>query len=93
MLIAGAGPTGLGAAYRLKDLGSDDFLVIEKGDRVGGLARSITDDAGFTWDIGGHVLFSHYDYYDKVFEALVGDDYTLNERESWVRSPEGTARR
>jgi UDP-galactopyranose mutase len=86
LLIAGAGPTGLGAAYRLRELGEDDFLVIEKGDCVGGLARSITDEAGFTWDIGGHVLFSHYDYYDKVFEALVGEDYTLNERESWVRS-------
>jgi protoporphyrinogen oxidase len=32
------------------------------------------------------VLFSHYGYYDRVFEALVGDDHTLNDRESWVRS-------
>lgn len=86
LLIVGAGPTGLGAGYRLQELGNEDFRIIERDSRVGGLAKSLTDDAGFTWDIGGHVLFSHYDYYDKVFEDLVGDDYTLNDRESWVRT-------
>ncbi len=84
-LIAGAGPTGLGAAYRLRELGRSDFLLVEASDSVGGLARSYTDDHGFTWDVGGHVLFSHYSKYDDIFEELMQGDYTLNERESWVR--------
>lgn len=85
ILIVGAGPTGLGAAYRLRELGYANFLVVEREHDVGGLARSITDSAGFTWDIGGHVLFSHYEYYDRLFERLVGDQYTLNNREAWIR--------
>ena len=33
--------------------------------------------AGFTWDVGGHVMFSHYKYYDQCFEDLMGKDYQL----------------
>ena len=66
VLIVGAGPTGLGAAYRLRQLGLTDFALCEASDNVGGLARSYTDDVGFTWDVGGHVLFSHYAEYDRV---------------------------
>jgi protoporphyrinogen oxidase len=51
-LIIGSGPTGLGAAYRLKELGHSDFLIVEAAAYVGGLASSFRDDKGFTWDIG-----------------------------------------
>lgn len=85
ILILGAGPTGLGAAYRLKELGYKNFVVVDRNDKAGGLARSFTDGHGFTWDIGGHVMFSHYDYYDQLFEKMMGDEFTLNNRESWVR--------
>jgi UDP-galactopyranose mutase len=85
VLVVGAGPTGLGAGYRLRELGHDSFHLIEACREVGGLARSLRDESGFTWDIGGHVLFSHYDRYDRIFETLMRGDYTLNNRESWVR--------
>ncbi len=85
ILIVGAGPTGLGAAYRLRQIGLTDFTLIEASDNVGGLARSYTDENGFTWDVGGHVLFSHYEEYDRIFEELMQGQYTTNERESWVR--------
>lgn len=85
IVIIGAGPTGLGAAWRLRELGHENFTVLEAMPYAGGLAHSFQDDAGFTWDIGGHVMFSHYDYYDKVFDAVMGQDFVLNERESWVR--------
>lgn len=85
ILVVGAGPTGLGAGYRLRELDHADFRLFEAGEAIGGLARSLTDDAGFTWDIGGHVLFSHYDTYDRIFEELMQGEYTLNNRESWVR--------
>jgi protoporphyrinogen oxidase len=84
LVIIGAGPTGLGAAWRLRELGHDDFVVLEASDGVGGLARSFTDAAGFTYDIGGHVLFSHYRYYDRVVEQALGDDYSELQREAWV---------
>lgn len=84
-LILGAGPTGLGAGYRLKELGVEDFLILDKSDRVGGLAASFKDDKGFTWDIGGHVQFSHYDYFDKVMlKAIPAEEWNFHEREAWV---------
>src|SRR5436305_264408 len=85
IVIIGAGPTGLGAAYRLKQLGYNNFQMYERSPHLGGLASSFTDSAGFTWDIGGHVMFSHYKYYDDVFNTLMGDDFQLNNRECWVR--------
>jgi protoporphyrinogen oxidase len=84
-VIIGAGPTGLGAAYRLKELGHQNFHVYDRLGHIGGLASSYTDSAGFTWDVGGHVMFSHYKYYDDVFDKLVGDQYQMNMRECWVR--------
>ncbi len=85
IVIIGAGPTGLGAGYRLKQLGYKNFQIYERSGHIGGLASSFTDSAGFTWDIGGHVMFSHYKYYDQCFDDLMGEDYQLNMRESWVR--------
>jgi len=85
VVILGAGPTGLGAGYRLKELGYRNFVIYDRNNYVGGLAHSFTDAQGFTWDIGGHVMFSHYTYYDQCFEKLMGSEFTLNNRESWVR--------
>ncbi|MCC6228132.1 MAG: FAD-dependent oxidoreductase [Phycisphaerales bacterium] len=85
ILIIGAGPTGLGAAYRLKELGYTNFHMYDRHPYLGGLSHSFVDPVGFTWDIGGHVMFSHYDYYDRCFDTLMGNDFTLNERECWVR--------
>jgi protoporphyrinogen oxidase len=84
IVIIGAGPTGLGAAYRLRELGYHNFIMLEGRDKVGGLASSERSANGFTYDIGGHVLFSHYEYFDKLFDKLMGDDYQLLLRESWV---------
>ena len=79
IVIIGAGPTGLGAAYRLKEMGYTNFMMYDRLDHLGGLASSYTDSAGFTWDVGGHVMFSHYEYYDRVFDRLMEGEFTLNE--------------
>ncbi|MFT6958268.1 MAG: protoporphyrinogen oxidase [Halieaceae bacterium] len=84
-LILGAGPCGLGAAYKLNDLGQTDYLLLEKSHKVGGLATSYVDDKGFTWDVGGHVQFSHYEYFDKAMHEALGDKGWLHhQREAWV---------
>lgn len=84
-LIVGAGPTGLGAGYRLKELGEESFLLLEKNSYVGGLATSFEDKAGFTWDVGGHVQFSHYKYFDQLMERALGKEGWLHhQRESWA---------
>ena len=83
MLIVGAGPTGLGAARRLHEAGCDDWELIEAGAGAGGLASSFVDERGFTWDVGGHVQFSHYAYYDRALDGL-GGEWLEHERESWI---------
>ncbi len=83
IVIIGAGPTGLGAGYRLQELGHEDWVILEANDYVGGLATSFTDEAGFTYDIGGHVMFSHYSYYDDLVDKLM-EEYTELQREAWV---------
>ncbi len=83
MLILGAGPTGLGAAYRLEELGFSDFRVLEARDQPGGLASSFVD-RGFTWDVGGHVQHSHYQRYDRMIDEVLGDQRLWHQRRSWV---------
>lgn len=85
-VIIGAGPTGLGAANRLREQGEESFTVLERHNHVGGLAASFKDDAGFTWDIGGHVIFSHYEYFDTLLDELLAGDQLEHERESWIRT-------
>ena len=82
LLIIGAGPTGLGAARRAAERGLT-YLVVEKQDSPGGMAASITDPNGFTWDLGGHVLHSHFEHFDK---ALADTGVPMREvrRNGWV---------
>jgi protoporphyrinogen oxidase len=84
IVILGAGPTGLGAAWRLQEHGHKDWLLLESSDRPGGLSMSVRDDEGFTWDLGGHVLFSHWKYFDHLLEQALGDQWVEHQREAWV---------
>ncbi|KEG12154.1 UDP-galactopyranose mutase [Trypanosoma grayi] len=83
VVIIGGGPTGLGAAVRLAELKHEDWHLYDCSDVPGGLSRSCCDDNGFLWDMGGHVIFSHYQYFDDVMDWAVQEWNTL-ERESWV---------
>lgn len=84
ILILGSGPCGLGAAYHLHRLGYSNWQLFERNDHVGGLSASLVDDKGFTWDMGGHVLFSHYPYFDQAVAEALGDAYYEHQRESWI---------
>lgn len=55
VLILGAGPAGLGAAYRLRELDRARVTVLERGDRVGGNAASFELNGQYV-DFGSHRL-------------------------------------
>ena len=84
IVIIGAGPTGLGAAYRLQEVGYDNWTLYEKSDDVGGHATSHVDKHGFVWDEGGHVIFSHYPYFDLLIDKMLGKEVHERIRESWI---------
>jgi protoporphyrinogen oxidase len=86
IIIIGGGPCGLGAAWRLKELGHDDWDLYERNDHWGGLAASYQDAEGFWWDFGGHVLFSHYGYFDRLMEGLFDETngWIEHRREAWI---------
>lgn len=84
ILVAGAGPAGLSAAHRLAEHGHDNWSLVDAAHHAGGLATSVVDPEGFTWDLGGHVLFSHYRYFDRLMDQALGDAWVEHEREAWV---------
>lgn len=83
-VVVGAGPAGLGAAHRLRELGDRDWMVLEGDGRVGGLAKSHVDAAGFTWDVGGHVMFSQSPYYNALCDRILEGESLMHVRESWI---------
>ena len=61
VVIIGAGPAGLTAAYELLKLGDKyNVVVLEESDCVGGISRTIKT-GGNRMDIGGHRFFSKSD--------------------------------
>ena len=80
-VILGAGPAGLSAAYHLKG----ESLLIEKEDRVGGLARS-KEIEGFVFDYAGHIFFTQDKYAFKLFKKLLKDNINFRNRDAWVYS-------
>jgi phytoene dehydrogenase-like protein len=72
VLIIGAGPTGLGAASRLWQKGHDNWAMIDSFPEAGGLASTDVTPEGFLFDVGGHVIFSHYSYFDNLLDTACG---------------------
>ena len=57
VLIIGAGPAGLTAAYELLKRSEFDVTILEKTDRIGGISQTVRH-GGNRMDIGGHRFFS-----------------------------------
>ena len=72
VLIAGAGPAGLTAAYEADRCG-DRPIVFEKDRIVGGLSRT---DAfrGYRFDMGGHRFYTKIPQAEQIWHELMGDD-------------------
>jgi protoporphyrinogen oxidase len=85
VVIIGAGPCGLGAGRELAARGYKNWKLVERSHRPGGLAASVVDPAGFTWDHGGHVVFSHFGEFDRLLDEVMGEEVHRHERSSYIR--------
>ena len=72
LVIIGAGPAGLTAAYEAVRRGLQP-LVLEKADKVGALARTETFK-GYRFDIGGHRFFSKVKEVERLWLQILGED-------------------
>jgi hypothetical protein len=83
--IIGAGPCGLACARELERVGHHNWTLFERNAFAGGHASSVVDPQGFTWDLGGHVVFSHFGEFDRMLEEVMNGDVNEHERSSYVR--------
>lgn len=70
VVIAGAGPAGLTAAYELSRNPDFRTLVFEESDMVGGISRTVRHN-GNRIDIGGHRFFSKNDEVMNWWKSLM----------------------
>lgn len=73
LIIIGAGPAGLSAAYEAVHCGIET-KVLEKASQVGGISRTETY-RGYHFDIGGHRFFTKSKKIDTLWRELMGDDF------------------
>ena len=71
--IVGAGPAGLTAAYELVKEGIIP-VVLEKGDKVGGIARTETYK-GYRFDIGGHRSYTKVEAVQQLWQEVLGNEF------------------
>ncbi len=82
VLIIGAGPAGLAAAYELAKQGLRP-VVIEKGDQPGGIARTEVFK-GYRFDIGGHRFFTKNNGIMKLWREVLGEGFLTVRRISRI---------
>lgn len=83
VVIVGAGPAGLTAAYQLGKAGKT-ATVLEADSVVGGISRSAERD-GWRFDIGGHRFFTKVKVVEDLWhEILPDEDFLLRPRMSRI---------
>src|SRR4030042_1102844 len=82
IVIIGAGPAGLTAAYTLSKAGRKS-IVLEKDRTVGGIARTVNyKDCHF--DIGGHRFFTKVESVEKIWKEVLGQELLRRNRLSRI---------
>jgi len=73
VIVIGAGPAGLSAGYELVNRGLRP-VIIEKDNKVGGIARTETYN-GYHFDIGGHRFFTKNKKIYQLWEEMLGEKF------------------
>ena len=82
VVVIGAGPAGLTAAYELSKFGMHTTLL-EADSQVGGLSRTV-NYGGYRFDIGGHRFFSKIPIVNELWREILQDEFLLRSRLSRI---------
>ena len=83
VVIVGAGPGGLAAAYFLARAGKKP-VVLEKQGFVGGISTTVKTPDGFRYDLGGHRFFTKNKVLLELIAQLLKDDLLMPVRLSRI---------
>lgn len=91
IVIIGAGPAGLSAAYKLlKNNRNYRVIIVDEDKQVGGISKTI-NYKGYRMDLGGHRFFSKNkevnDFWQEILPmqgAPASDEIALNETKEYV---------
>ena len=82
VMVVGAGPAGLTAAYELSKHGWTS-TVLEADAHVGGLAKTV-EHQGFRFDLGGHRFFSKSEEIESLWGEILGPEMLTRPRLSRI---------
>ena len=82
VVIIGAGPAGLTAAYELSKE-NISAIVLEADNTVGGLSKTI-NYKGYLFDIGGHRFFTKWETINQIWHEVLGDKFLSRQRLSRI---------
>src|SRR3954463_15579592 len=84
VVIIGAGPAGLTAAYVLATRYGVESTILEGDSQVGGISRTVERD-GWRFDIGGHRFFTKVKEVESLWhEILPDEDFLMRPRMSRI---------
>src|SRR5450755_2853048 len=92
LLVVGAGISGLATIAFGKEVAkaqagavdSDDYLVIDRDDAIGGYCKTIKKD-GFVWDYSGHFFhFKHPEIEAWLRDRMPGQRVRVVEKKSFI---------
>jgi len=82
IIILGAGPAGLTAAYDACKKGLHP-VVFEKDKEVGGISKTVSYK-NYLFDIGGHRFFTKYKEIKNIWNEILGDNFITRPRLSRI---------
>ncbi len=74
VVVIGAGPAGLTAAYMLAKRTDARVTVLEGDQEVGGISRTVRYKQ-FRFDLGGHRFFTKIRPVEELWREILGDDF------------------
>ncbi len=82
VIILGAGPAGLTAAYEACKRGLHP-IVFEKDNEVGGISKTVSYK-NYLFDIGGHRFFTKYEEVKDIWKKILGGNFLTRPRLSRI---------